>query len=256
MLADADTTDDAVLGGRLMLRQPKRGHRFGHDAILLAAAVDARGGEIAVDLGAGVGTAGLALAHRVAGLEVRLIDVDPALAALARENAARNALADRVSVAELDVATATPRDFAARAMLRPGEAHHVLMNPPYNDAARQNVSPDPARRQAHVAQDDTLTTWVNCASRLLTSHGTLTLIWRATGLADVLSALQDFGGISIVPIQPKPRAAAIRVIVKAVKGGAAPLVLFPPLTLNDADGRPSAEAEAILRRGAALPVEP
>ena len=39
MLADADTTEDAVLGGRLILRQPRRGHRFGHDAILLAAAM-------------------------------------------------------------------------------------------------------------------------------------------------------------------------------------------------------------------------
>ena len=42
MLADAETTEDAVLDGRLVLRQPRRGHRFGHDAILLAAAVDAR----------------------------------------------------------------------------------------------------------------------------------------------------------------------------------------------------------------------
>ena len=99
MLAEADTTEDAVLGGRLVLRQPKRGHRFGHDAILLAAAVDARPGEIAVDIGAGVGTAGLALAHRVPDLKVRLVEVDTTLADLARENAARNRLSDRVSVA-------------------------------------------------------------------------------------------------------------------------------------------------------------
>jgi len=34
-------TDDALLGGRLHLLQPKRGHRFGHDAILLAASIPA-----------------------------------------------------------------------------------------------------------------------------------------------------------------------------------------------------------------------
>jgi tRNA1(Val) A37 N6-methylase TrmN6 len=256
MLADADITEDAVLGGRLVLRQPKRGHRFGHDAILLAAAVDARGSEIAVDFGAGVGTAGLALAHRVPGLDVRLIEVDAMLAALSRENAARNKLAGRVSVAELDIATATPLDFIEKATLPPGEAHHVLMNPPYNDAARQNVSPDPARRQAHVARDDTLPVWLNCASRLLRADGTLTLIWRAAGLGDVLAALQGFGGVSVVPIHPKPRSAAIRVLVQAVKGSAASLVLFPALTLNDADGKPSAEAEAILRGGARIPMQP
>ena len=38
MSAGIETTDDAVLGGRLRLLQPKRGHRVGHDAILLAAA--------------------------------------------------------------------------------------------------------------------------------------------------------------------------------------------------------------------------
>src|SRR5262252_4620029 len=90
-------TDDAALGGLLMLRQPARGHRFGHDAILLAAATQAAAGEVAVELGAGVGAAGLALARRVPGLEVRLVEIDPALAALGRENAARNGFGDRVT---------------------------------------------------------------------------------------------------------------------------------------------------------------
>ena len=60
-----ELTDDAVLGGRLRLKQMRRGHRVGHDAILLAAATQARDGDHAVDLGAGVGAAGLALAVRV-----------------------------------------------------------------------------------------------------------------------------------------------------------------------------------------------
>ena len=62
------TSEDAVLGGRLRLRQPLKGHRVGHDAILLAAATGGRSGEHAADLGAGVGAAGLALAARVGGL--------------------------------------------------------------------------------------------------------------------------------------------------------------------------------------------
>ena len=89
-MRDAAVTDDAVLDGRLRLRQPGKGHRVGHDAILLAAATAAKKGEHAVDLGAGVGGAGLALASRVDGLRVTLVEIDPALAALAAENAARN----------------------------------------------------------------------------------------------------------------------------------------------------------------------
>ena len=48
-----------------------------------------------------------------------------------------------------------------------------------------------------------------------------------------------------------PDAPAIRVLVRARKGSRAPLALLPGLMLNDADGKPTAEAEAILRGGAA-----
>jgi tRNA1(Val) A37 N6-methylase TrmN6 len=254
MLADADTTDDAVLGGRLVLRQPRRGHRFGHDAILLAAATDARAGERACELGAGVGAAGLALAHRVGGLALTLVEVDAALAQLARENAARNSLADRVTVATLDVAAAT-RAFAAVG-LAAGSCARVLMNPPFNDPERQNVSPDAQRRLAHLGSGETLAAWINRAAFLLSFSGTLTLIWRAEGLADVLFASAAFGGIAVLPIFPRPGAAAIRIIVSATKGSRAPLAVLPGLTLNNAEGKPSAAAEAVLRDGAALVPEP
>jgi tRNA1(Val) A37 N6-methylase TrmN6 len=250
MAVDAETTEDAVLGGRLVLRQPKRGHRFGHDAILLAAATDARPGDTAVDLGAGVGTAGLALAHRVPKLTVALVEVDPMLARLARENAARNALADRVQVAARDV-NASAQDFAD-AGLPPECAEHVLMNPPFNDPVRQNASPHAGRRHAHTASSDTLARWIGRAESLLAQSGILTVIWRADGLADVLTALGRFGDVAILPVYPRPDAAAIRILVRAIKGSGAPLAVLPGLTLNDVDGKPSAEAEEILRNGQSL----
>ena len=89
------TSEDSVLGGRLVLRQPLKGHRFGHDAILLAAACSVRPGDRLVDLGAGVGAAGLAVARRVEDVVVTMVEIDPALVALARENAASNGLAER-----------------------------------------------------------------------------------------------------------------------------------------------------------------
>jgi len=139
-----DLTDDAVLGGRLRLWQPRRGHRFGHDAILLAAATPAR--DRAVDLGAGVGAAGLALAARVPGLRVTLVDISANLAALAALNAARNQLAGRVDAVALDVA-ASAADYAV-AGLPPASCDAVLMNPPFNDPARHKPSPDRQRRAA------------------------------------------------------------------------------------------------------------
>src|SRR5260370_36841935 len=103
-----EVTEDAALGGRLRLKQPKRGHRVGHDAILLAAASAARAGERAVDLGAGVGAAGLALALRVEGTEGVLVEVDAELARLAAANARLNGLNARVRATVLHVAAPAP----------------------------------------------------------------------------------------------------------------------------------------------------
>jgi tRNA1(Val) A37 N6-methylase TrmN6 len=246
-------TDDAALGGRLILRQPARGHRFGHDAILVAAATPASAGEVAVDLGAGVGAAGLALARRVAGLTVHLVEIDPGLAALARENAARNGFGGRVAAHALDVA-GPPETFAA-AGLAAGCADRVLMNPPFHAAGRAQASPDARRRVAHVAPAGTLAAWLGAAARLLRPAGTLSVIYRADGLGELLGVLAPaFGAVAIQPVHPKPGAAAIRILLCAAKGSAAPSSLLPGLLLNRDDGQPSAEAEAVLREGAALPL--
>jgi tRNA1(Val) A37 N6-methylase TrmN6 len=246
-----ETSEDAALGGRLVLRQPLSGHRFGHDAILLAAATCAQAGEHAVDLGAGVGAAGLALARRVAGLTVTLVEIDAGLTALARNNAERNGLGDRVRAVCLDVSA--PAAAFAAAGLAADAADCVLMNPPFN--AVENSSPEPRRRMAHAASSGTLQRWVRAASRLLRPAGALTLLWRGDGLGEVLRALEPgYGAIVVLPIHGKPRAAAIRVLIRAVKGSRAPLNLLPGLLLADARGKPTAEAEAVLRGGAALPL--
>lgn len=246
------TSEDAVLGGRLRLRQPLKGHRVGHDAILLAAATAAQSGEHAAELGAGVGGAGLALALRVPGLRLTLIEVDPALAALAAGNAQRNGLADRVDARACD---AEDSAALAAAGLAGGSMDRVLMNPPFHDIQRQNVSPDPARRLAHAAPPGLLGRWVASAAILLKPTGVLTLIWRAPALDDVLAALRaDFGAVIVLPVLPRPDKPAVRVLVRAVKDGEGDPAHLPPLVLNDVAGKPSAAAEAVLRHGGTLPL--
>jgi tRNA1(Val) A37 N6-methylase TrmN6 len=251
-----ETTLDAVLGGRLQIRQPRRGHRVGHDAILLAAATGGAYGERAVEFGAGVGAAGLALASRNPGLRVTLVEIDPALCALAAENVRINRVTDRVNVLVHDVTQ--PTLFAADG-LEPGSADRVLMNPPFNDPERHNVSPDPARALAHAAAADTLSRWIAVAARTLGPRGVLTLIWRADGLADVLATLRhDFDGVTVLPVHPRPAAPAIRVLVRAGKSQhpaqRIPLAVLPGLELNDQSGRPTPAAEAVLRGGTQLPL--
>lgn len=251
-LAPLDITEDAVLGGRLRLRQPKRGHRVGHDAILLAAATGAGPGEHAIDLGAGVGGAGLALAARVAGLNVTLVEIDAALCGLAAENIQLNQFAERARAVHADAENVAG---LAAAGLAAGSVDRVLMNPPFNDASRQNVSPDPRRRLAHAAAPGLLARWAATVAALLKPQGTLTLIWRADGLAEVRAALAGaFGSVGILPVLPKEGADAIRVLVRAVRDGTGVEVTYPALALNDSSNKPTAAAEAVLRSGKALPL--
>jgi tRNA1(Val) A37 N6-methylase TrmN6 len=249
----AEITQDAVLGGKLRLKQPRAGHRVGHDAILLAAACPTRAGERVVDLGAGVGAAGLALARRIDGVKVVLVEVDAGLAALAAENAQLNGLGASVSAVALDIA-APARAFAA-AGLAPESVARILMNPPFNDPARQRASPDRQRRLAHAGSGATLRAWIKTALRLLRPRGTLTVIWRADRLGELLQALAPaFGAATVLPVYPGERQSAVRVLVRATKASRGPLVLLPGFILNDPAGHPTAQAEAVLRGDAVLPL--
>jgi tRNA1(Val) A37 N6-methylase TrmN6 len=244
-------TEDAFLGGQLHLKQLKSGHRAGHDAVLLAAATPARAGERVADLGAGVGVAGLAVARRVAGIDLVLVEIDADLAGLARANAATNALQADVIVLDVE-ADATA--FAA-AGLAPDSVDAVLMNPPFNDPARHRISPDTGRGIAHMATATTLAKWVHAARRILKSKGTLTLIWRADGIAEVLSALDHgFGSLQVLAVHGEARAPANRILVRAVKGGRAPTQIHPALMLNDASGLPNKRVQEVLAGKGSLPL--
>jgi tRNA1(Val) A37 N6-methylase TrmN6 len=244
-----DVTEDAFLGGHLRLRQPRSGHRAGHDAMLLAAATPARPGDRVVEFGAGIGAAGLAVASRVAGIKLVLVEIDAELAALARENAAANAIAADCIV--LDVASSAAA-FAAVG-LGPDSVDIVLMNPPFNDAIRHRASPDKAL--AHVADASTLESWIHAARRILKSGGMLSLIWRADAIAEVLAALdRGFGSLVILPVHGDAGKPAIRLLVRATKGGRAPTQMLAGLMLNDESTMPNKRVQAILAGNGVLPL--
>jgi tRNA1(Val) A37 N6-methylase TrmN6 len=74
-------------------------------------------------------------------------------------------------------------------------------------------------------------------------------------LNDVLTALEPrFGAISVLSVHGRAGQPAIRVIVRASKARSTRLAILPGLLLNDAEGRPTEEAERILRHAGALPL--
>ena len=246
----ADVTEDAFLGGRLTIRQPKSGYRAGLDAVLLAASLRAGSGDKVIDAGAGVGVVGLAAARRIAGIDVLLVEQDHGLADLARSNIARNGLEPRVRVVVADVAqplSAHPDLHAAT-----GRFDHALANPPFHVEGRGTASQNPVKAAAHAMPDGTLEHWVRFMAALVKSGGTATLIHRADALAELLATLDGrFGAIVIAPIHGHEGKPASRVLVRATKGSRAPLQLRPGIVLHQEQGfRP--EIERVLRGGAAL----
>ena len=194
---------------------------------------------------------GLAVARRVAGIEIVLVEIDAGLAELARGNAASNGIAAKVIA--MDVASGA--DAFAAAGLIPDSVDVVLMNPPFNDPARHRSSPNKSREIAHMADAATLENWMHAARRILKSGGVLTLIWRADGLGQVLAALdRGFGSLAILPVHGNAATPAIRVLIRAIKGGRAPTALYPGLMLNDESGVPNKQVQEILAGKGVLPL--
>ena len=125
------------------------------------------------------------------------------------------------------------------------------MNPPFHDPLRQNISPDPPRRAAHAAPPGR-------AFRMGRYRGAAASLGRYAD-ADLARRRPGRSSCRARTALRRRRAAAgpcragqpaIRILVRASKGSRTPLSLLPGLLLNDEDGRPTAEAEAVLRGGA------
>ena len=97
-----NVTEDALLGGRVKLCQPKSGYRAAIDPVILAAAVDAKANETVLDVGIGVGAAALCLATRLVGVRIVGIEIQEELAALAVQNAENSGFAERFDVNHVD----------------------------------------------------------------------------------------------------------------------------------------------------------
>lgn len=247
----AEITDDRLLDGRVRLLQPRHGYRAGMDAALLAAGCDLAPGERALEAGCGAGAALFQAAARRPGARFVGVERDPEALKLAEENVVLNGVTDRVIVRAGDVG----RGFAAHGFLEPGEPPFDLAfaNPPFFDDPNVLRGPAPAKRQAWIA-DTGLDAWTRFLLKAVRDGGRVIVIHRAERLLDLLALLSgQAGSFQIRPIHPFADEPAKRVLVRAVKGGKAPLKLLPPLVLHDRSGaKHTPEAEAVYRGEAGL----
>lgn len=240
--------------GRFCLMQPRKcGHRAGIDAMILAACLPQDFSGLAGDFGAGSGAVGLAALSRCPRARVKLVENSPLMLDYARKTLADAGNAALAGRAELLVADIGLKGQArALAGLRDNMFDFVLMNPPFNDR-RDRPTPDEERAKAHILCEGLLEDWLRTALVTLRPQGGLALIARPLSLSEVLAACRGrFGALQIIPVYPRAGQAAIRFILRGVKGSRAALRFCPPLILHGANGHgflPRADAVNNGRQG-------
>jgi tRNA1(Val) A37 N6-methylase TrmN6 len=240
-----DTKEDSWLGQKLILRQPIRSYRVAIDAALLAAAIPLKPGKNALELGTGVGAVALALALRVHDCRVTAVEIQHELSDLAHSNVITNGLEDQIDVIQSDILDLEPpSNFFSE----------VLFNPPYLKPESNDASPDKIKQIATVEGKARLADWYRVASAHVISGGGVTAIHRADRLSDLLNAAAKagIGSLAVFPIWPHKGSDARRIIVRGVKGGAAPLRILSGLTLHTEGAKYSSQAESILQGEASI----
>ncbi|UJW85294.1 tRNA1(Val) (adenine(37)-N6)-methyltransferase [Devosia sp. SL43] len=233
------------------MSQPRHGFRAGLDSVLLGAAVG-QGRRNLLDLGCGVGTAGLvALAHEPA-LTAVLADQNIEMLALATSNAAENGFAERVRIIEADVtARGSDRHTAG---LADNAFDVVIANPPFFDDHAGTLAADAGRAGARHMDSAALDLWVKTAAGCASGGGEIIFVYPAESLSPLLASFtQRFGAITILPLSPRPDAPVTRVLIRGVKGSRAPLTLLASRPLHGPDGRAfQPDFDAIFRGSARL----
>jgi tRNA1(Val) A37 N6-methylase TrmN6 len=240
------TSEDALLGGRVRLLQPREGYRAAIDPVLLAAAVTPRPGERVLELGCGAGAALLCLAARVPDIALEGLELQPEAAALARGNAAAAGWGQRIHIHDGDLRR-PPTALVASAF------HRILANPPFHAEGAHTRSARAGKALSHGEAAGTITDWAAAAARLLRHRGVLTVIYPADRLDALVVALAGrFGSLRVLPLWSRAGRPARRVLVQAVRGGRGPLVLLPGMVLHEDGGRYTAAADAVLRHAAPI----
>ena len=207
----AAVTEDALLGGKVVLFQPARGFRAGTDSVLLAASLaklELKGGEIA-EFGCGAGGALFPAMWHLDKASFTGVEQAADMVALAARNADLNEVSARLKLVQAGV-DAFARDHVNRFDL-------VFSNPPYFEAGK--IAGPATDKQAAYVEGLGLDEWLKAMLFVAKPRARLVLIHRAAELARILTRLdKQAGEITVMPIRPYPEAEANRVLVTARKG--------------------------------------
>ncbi len=230
-------TLDTLFEGRLKIFQSKTGYRFSIDALLLAHFARPRQGERVIDLGTGCGIIPAVLAFGRQLEKIVGVEIQPALADLARRNMTVNRISSRVKIWEKDLKSLTGKTWRESFDV-------VISNPPYRELGSGRINPREEKALARHEIRATLDDLLRAAHHLLKEKGRLAVIYPAFRAADLI---QEMGRFRLEPkrlqfVHSRTTGEARLVMVEAVKGGGRQVRVLPPLILYDGrDYTPAAQ---------------
>lgn len=217
--------------------------RPGTDTFLLSSLPRLKPGLRVCDLGCGAGLLGLLLLQRQPDLRVTGIDIQEAAVRLAEKAAAENRLTDRLAFRRGDL-----REI--KSCFPAGAFDLVVCNPPYYPLASGRLAETAALRAARAEVSCTLEDVCAAASYLLRWGGGFCLVHKPERLADLLCALRQ---AAVEPkrlrfVCPTAGAAPSLLLLEGRRGGKPGLTIEAPLILQNSDGSPTCEVDAIYFR--------
>ena len=218
--------------------------RPGTDTFLLSSLPRLKAGLRVCDLGCGTGLLGLLLMQRQrGGITVTGVDIQPAAVELARKCAAENDLTDRLQFVEANL-----KDI--RRHFPTGSFDLVVCNPPYYPPNSGYMAADDAIRTARSEVSCTLEDICRAAAYLLRWGGSFCLVHKPERLTDVLDAMRRHGcePKRLRLVCARPEQAPSLLLVESRRGGKPGLSIEAPLILQNSDGSPTAELNAIYFR--------
>ncbi len=228
----AETRDSIFLrdAGAVIINQPRRGHRFTIDSVLLADFCRIKRADRILEPGAGTGIVSILLAKKFPSASFTAVEVQPELAHLCRRNVSENDLTGRIWVIQADIT-----DLGS-AGLR-GRFDAIVANPPYTRAGAGRRSPLHERRAARQDMAGSIEVWLDL-SRFLKNGGRYFLVFPASRLGELVGLMRErrLEPKRLCLVHPYLERPASLVLVEAVKSAGVGLEVLPPLILHEGAG--------------------
>jgi tRNA1Val (adenine37-N6)-methyltransferase len=222
----------------LTYRQTEDCFPVGTDSVLLSAFVRVSKRAKVCDLGCAGGILPLLLCGRHEEIKVTGIEISEKAAAVARENAERNNLSDRIEIITADMRTVS---------LPAGSFDTVVCNPPYYKENSGRLPKKTSMQAARAETSCTIEEVCATAARLLRFGGIFFSVYKPARLCELLSAME---ASKLTPkrlrfVLHKQGQAPVLVLVEGKKGAAPGLIVPPALVIRKSTGAYTAEAYRI-----------